>query len=408
MKVKIVLLPRADKNGQHPIYIRVTPKGQKPTYKALALTTSKEDWNPVSCTVKDTAKDFKDINTVLNNLERKCSRYLEDLKNEGKAEPTTNDLLQHLFALNENKSFYKYADEYIANLKNVHTRLTYASPLGHMKKYQKGDLKFSQITLSYLAKLSTWLIGETSEVTAHSYLAMIRAIYRDAVKKGIIRRENDAFFYFTSKKGKSKKKEYLTDDEMLTYQNHYFEPNTGLADVRNAYIFSVNVFGLRIKDLCLLKKKNVQSVTIKVDGEDIIQYRLIYTTSKTQMLRDILLKGQALEIYNLYKDTDSEYIFPFMDRAKKRVNPTNPTNNMIFIYTMNLARKYFNNNLLKGVQLCEINKHITSHSARNKVANSRRDIARYALGHSDSKTTEIYFDDSNDRMLDDVVIYPQK
>jgi integrase/recombinase XerD len=169
--------------------------------------------------------------------------------------------------------------------------------------------------------------------------------------------------------------------------------------VRNYFIFSFNVAGIRIGDLIQLKWKNITA------GR-----RLEYTMDKTGNFKSVMLNEKTERILAYYyregmKPTD--FIFPLLDNDADYSAP-------LYLFNQISSKTAVINKYLKKLaEEGEIEKKLTTHIARHSFADIARkkntniyDI-KNMLGQSSTKITEIYLAsldyESQDEAMKDVL-----
>ena len=204
-----------------------------------------------------------------------------------------------------------------------------------------------------------------------------------SLEKNYFSQDKNPFFAFKLEADRTQKKERLSLEEITKLENLELEKGTREYDARNMFLFSFYCAGVRIGDLIQLTWSNIQ------DG------RLTYEMGKTEKNRSIKLLPKALDILRQYqhkKSHSQDFIFPFLRNDINR-------NNIAYFKKQLEAKAALINKCLKKIAVkAEIEKNLSSHIARHSFADIARkkktsllDIQKL-LGHSSSKTTEIYLE----------------
>jgi site-specific recombinase XerD len=422
-KVKVLL--RTDKplaNDTFPIWIRITHL-RKSSYMATGYSCQEEEWNPESSRLYEskprvTLSQKEDLNPLelknlkktysaikVNSLARKINSEIDKKvrkillttdKLEANEQNLSSKIIKNLLSSQDNgysgKSFIQYWNKQILILEGKEafgTLKTYKSILKELKEgYRKGkDLGFEDINVNLLEDYKGYLIRQGySKNTIHNHLKTFRSILYKAIKEpnqNYFRQADNPFFSFSLQPDRIKKKERLNTEEIKLLQDLDLDRGTRLYDSRNMFLFSFYCAGIRIGDLIQLTWSNVK------DG------RLEYTMMKNGKQRSVKLMPKALDILKLYKKEDNQtehFIFPFLRDNINRVNKA-------YFKSQLEAKAALINKCLKQIaEKAVIKKNLSSHISRHSFADIARkkktsllDIQKL-LGHSDSKTTQIYLD----------------
>ncbi|CAL2108627.1 Phage_int_SAM_5 domain-containing protein [Tenacibaculum sp. 190524A02b] len=217
MRGKLVLDTRANqlrKDG-FPVVINLQYKGKKKPC-TLGINFFKEDWDFEKVEPK---KDKRKILFI-----RKKKVLLEELLLKSLDDPTlTLDVVSTILKGKNNNigasnSFYDFAEFLIEELElqkddkgadKKGNAKVYRNAIKQLKKLQK-SLSFSQINYNFLNSFKNWQLRlDNRKSTIHSYLRTYRAIYNEAVKRGMIKDNtpfDDIFKSLPQKRNRNKKK----------------------------------------------------------------------------------------------------------------------------------------------------------------------------------------------------------
>ncbi len=398
---KIELNSRPNKGSQeHKIMLRITAE-RKHARMALDYSVKKSQFilNPKEQYrhIRQNNPKHAIINSHINDKIQEAKDVAEVLKKEGKV--ITSNTIKQRMVQPKSSNIFDFADSIIAELlKNGNignykkysvVRKVLSEHVGHEK------ITFQEIDAEFLRGFEASLKEQKkSQTTIHGYIKVIRALFYKAIERELIDQNINPFLSYRLKLGKPSR-ERLTMDEIKKIENLELRFGEFIWHVKNAFLFSFYLAGIRVSDILLLKWENVQNG------------RLGYQMHKTGKLHSLKLIDKAKQLLSYYgpKNTD-EYVFPFFSSSIDYSNAT-------FLHNQISSKTALINKYLKDIaRKAGINKKISTHTARHSFA----DIARKktdniynlskTLGHSDLKTTEAYLasfdEDAVDSTLDDV------
>lgn len=250
----------------------------------------------------------------------------------------------------------------------------------------KADLKFADVTVDFLRKYEKWMLAnQKSTTTVGIYLRALRTIYNKAKIDKSLYPFGSGPNKYQIPTGKNIKKA-LTLEEIGKIYNYKVAKGSKMVEFAKDYwMYSYLCNGMNVKDICLLKNKNING--------DII----IFKRAKTQRSKvnsqpiTVSLKPRAKEIIRKWgtKSVSPEsYVFPHlnkdMDAARVR-------------RVIQQVTKNINKYMKKIAKELSIDKEVTTYFARHSFATVLRnsgvsaEFIGDALGHSDIKTTKNYF-----------------
>jgi len=149
-------------------------------------------------------------------------------------------------------------------------------------------------------------------------------------------------------------------------------PDERQSDSIRAFLFQFYIQGMRISDTILFKKT------------DRVGDRAVFRQQKSKGAMSSKMRGAALWIYDYYKDSEGEYLFPFMNGRKNTKNQRESRVAMINRWINQVGPKI-------GIE-----RNITSHMARHAVGRimdekgfSNAEMAAN-LGHRSEKAANTY------------------
>ncbi len=334
------------------------------------------------------------INTDIDDLIQEAKDAVKDLGKENKL-VSASSVKQRMKQENYS-SVIEFGKSVMIGMnenKQVGSAKKYKTLLNRLGEFsESGDLLFIEVTHSFLEKFHRYLISKgNNETTASKYMETFRTIYRKASVEGLTDQLTNPFLNYKIKRGQVNK-DRLNQDEILAIEGLDLPEKSLIWHVRNAFMFSFYCAGIRASDILQMKWRNI------VNG------RLVYQMQKTNRAHSIKLQDQAIAVLELYGPGDSEsYIFPYLSNEIDYSDP-------VFLFNQIGAKTALLNKYLKKIAtIAEIEKNISTHTARHSFA----DIARQktdniytlskSLGHSSIKITEAYLASFDEKAVDDMM-----
>ncbi|WP_347923365.1 site-specific integrase [Pontimicrobium sp. SW4] len=258
------------------------------------------------------------------------------------------------------------------------------------KNYSK--LSFYDIDKFWLNDFEKYLLHTNrSNTTVGIYLRPLRAIFNKAIEENEIEKE---LYPFGKRKyqipASRSVKKTLSKEQLSVLFNS--TPKTKEQQRAKAFwFFSFNSNGMNIKDIALLKFKNIDNDTIKF-------YRAkTQFTSKTDLkLITIYLNDYMKSFIKEYGNTNkhpNNYVFNILSEAMTPEEQRNKIKNFT---------RYINQHLKKLCESIGLPNEISTYYARHSFATSSirkgasMEFMQESLGHKDIKTTQAYFDGFED------------
>ena len=385
-------------NGKYPLKLRVfgsNPRKQK-LYPTIFDLTEKE-YESVWLTSKP-RNEFKELRLKIQEIENTANKVAEKLH------PFSIEQLERkLFRQKSDgiKISYHYNEVIDTRIRNdkLGTADSYKYSEKAIKKFCENSKKtnynkltFYDIDKNWLNDCENYLLSKKLSITTVGiYLRPLRAIFNKAIEEGEIEKELYPFgkskYQIPSSKGTKKT---LAKEELKTLFNSKPE-STYQKTAKAFWFFSFNCNGMNVKDIALLKFKDIDEETIKF-------YR-----AKTRFTSKADLKLITIYQNDYTKSFIKEYC----------VSDKNPDNYVFGILTKSMTSEQqrakikgftrFINQHLKT--LCEsigLPKDISSYWARHSFATTSirkgasMELMQESLGHKDIKTTQAYFDGFED------------
>lgn len=368
------------KDGTCSIYIRVTFQRKKKEYPT-GITMKPAEYDRIMKAQRRKAADLKQYSKLMAFFTKAI------------------DITESLPVF----TFTQFEDQYLSNTeaadtikggferhiqelklqKQIGTAVSYETALKSIEGFKAG-LRYADITVTFLKRYEAAMLKEDkSKATIGIYLRSLRTIMNRA--------DIDRKLYpFGNKKNKyaiptgRNIKKALALEEISRIFSYKAEAGTTKAMAKDYWIFIYLCNGLNVKDLCLLKWKNI-------DG-DFLKYERAKTsrTKKDGKLITVSLKPEAREVLSRWGQpaiNPEAYIFPHLTN-----NMTAEREREIYQQLTKTINKYMK---LIAVEV-KINKELTTYVARHSFATILKnsgvsiEYISEALGHSGTKTTQNY------------------
>jgi integrase/recombinase XerD len=371
--------PKAD--GTCALSLRVTYNGQKRYYKT-GISLTEEDLKKVQG--EKPRREFKEIAFRLSAQEVKAIAVIKGL-----SEFTWNAFELKYLSNTASRNLVKQAFErYVYELRvneRIATSKSYDCAAKSLHAFSQ-KLKFSEITPAFLDQYEKWMLssGRTT-TTIGIYLRSLRTLFNNAIAEGILHKDSYPF-------GKRKyqiptsenKKKALSMEDIRRIYYYYPEPGTTAELAKDLWIFMYLCNGINIKDVCLLKYKN-----IKGDFIEFQRAKTIRTKRNIELIRAHITEDlKTIISKHGLKDQDPDnYIFRVLTKgltADRRFQ------------LINQVTKVINDHLKVIATKLEIEGALTTYVARHSFATTLKrngvstSFIKDALGHSNESTTANY------------------
>lgn len=377
---------KADKDGNFPIYCRITIKGKRMEF-SINKKTNGIAWDDFNSRKK--TKESSEIKAILDNWTTDINNYRRGLLTDGK-EISVVTILNKIKGIDPNKkkhSFLEAVDKCFAlkkskigDILNEETFERYDRTRKYleefiMERYKKKDISFDDLNDSTPDEFEVFLRDKKKckGNTANRYFQRIKKVMKYALKRKLT--SYDPFDGYEIEQT-DPTHVILTEHEIKILFNKKIEIER-LSKIRDFYVFCC-LTGLAFSDLQKLKKSEIEITS---------GARMIASTRKKTNEPFITpIFGYAdIILDKYYKESlknDCEYIFPI------------PTNQKYNAYLKELA------------DICNIDKNLTSHSARHTFgtticADNEFSVEDSALhmGHKKQASTLIYYKVGRERAI---------
>lgn len=300
----ILMLKKAKGDGTCPIWIRLS-EGTKNKYYSSKLWVLPKEWDIESEQIRKNHPNYEYMNALL--LKKR-----NEINNEviGALVRSEKSVIR---AVREGRKergmgyFFKEAQNYLKELaeSSKFTRLSGdKAKINNFYAFIGQDITFKEIDLTLLRKFALHLRNnrKVNERTVMNYMIVIRTVYNRAIQDGLA----DSNDYPFGKRGMRIKlpeseKIGLNVHEVTLLEKAFFKDKPVWNHVKNVWLFSFYLAGIRISDALRLRWK------------DVIDDRLVYQMGKNKKTVSLKLPDKAMDILKQYerqKIANHGYVFP--------------------------------------------------------------------------------------------------
>lgn len=399
---------RKKKNETYPVKLRVySPTLQIARMYSAGLEMTKKQFESVWLTEKPRKVNQEDRN-FLDTIR------VQAVEADKKTEPFTFELFEKKLnrRKGDGKNLVYHYDNQIAQLKELGRYSTAESLSSSLKSFNdylnrdkndeaKKEIKkipFNKITPLFLEKYESWMIEKgKSKTTVGIYLRALRTVFNKAISENDI---SEDIYPFGKKKykipnGKAVKKA-LTKQQLKVLFNA--EPQTPEQQkAKDFWFLSFLCNGINIKDMALLKNKNIKG--------DLIEFERAKTehTTDEQTIISVHLTDYSLSLIEKYRNDDTspeKYVFSIVDN---RMNQESKQRK-IKIFT-----RFVNQHIKLLAKANELPEDISSYYARHTFATlsiqggASIEFVKEAFGHQNITTTQKYFSGFEDETKKQII-----
>ena len=401
--VTSMLNKQREKEGKVQIFIRIYFDGKRTEITTQNYVTISH-WDEKAKRVKDLDPNSHLINVQLDEVKSKITKIY--VKLQALEEEITVQKIRQLYQgkplVEEVKPKHKSICEAFDyhNLKMEETlkvgkvcnktweryKITKNKVVAFMEKqYKVSDMELPAIRLRFVTEFEHYLLttDKLQSNTAHKYIKNLKKIMNMSV--GLDWIPSNPFNQFKCSY-QSPDREILNREELAVVQFKKLGIPR-LEEVRDVFIFCCYT-GFAFSDIFQFEQN---AVTIGLDGE----YWLSTNRQKTGTKESVPLLPVALEIIEKYKN------HPYCVTENKLL----PVN----------SNQRYNSYLKELADICNINKHLTSHIARHTFATTVTlangvpiETVSSMLGHTSIRTTQIYAKVVEEKVSSDMKLLRQK
>ncbi len=296
-------------------------------------------------------------------------------------------------------NIFPYFDNYIKQLEEegrVGTKLSYFYARKALSDFcKKEELSFDKITVDFLKKFEQSIVGDDGSPTTVGYhVRCFKKLYNDAIRDGNAKREaypfgNKQNGLYSPPAPRNIKKALSAADLKAIFS---YDPVPGSSEqyYTDIWKFSYLCNGINMKDICLLKYKNVVGESIEFN-----RAKLATTKRDGKPIQIALIKEtrQIIDRWGSKPELPDTYIFPFLTEG------LSPTDQQTKIKQLTKQVNKYMKDLGKKLEIkAKISTYTARHSYATVLKRSGVNTAYISesLGHSSLKTTESYLDSFED------------
>lgn len=392
--ITIILRSKKLANGEYPIVLRIT-KDKKAKIISLSMSCLKSHWKSGELIKKHPNSSMK--NRIILKQKEKALKIIDEFALDS-IDFTLNQFEAKFRGRKSSKvSVSEFWKEKISDLNKAgrtgNARAYKDVYNSFFKFHQNKSLVFREITPTLLDKYETYLrSNNNTDGGIGVKMRELRALFNDAIKKGVVDEKYYPFkTYKVSKlKGKGIKKA-LTRGEMKLMESIDTDKYPHLLDTKNYMIFSYYMGGINFVDMMKLKWENVQ------------RDRISYIRSKTKGRFNVKMLEPVKQIIAYYKakNRHTNYVFPIL--LKDNLLPMQIENRK----HKTLSR--FNKQLQEIAKIQGVEQNVTSYVIRHSYATNLKfagistDLIGESMGHADVSVTKAYLKEFEDDIIDDAM-----
>ncbi len=391
--VKIILRNKINSQGEKPVVLRII-KDRKIKIINLGLNCKDKDWDNTNNEFKRSCPNHSKRNIVILKLKEKALQIIDNFK----LEDTDFTLSQFEEKFRDKSSTQVTVSEFW--LEKI-ADLNLAGRTGNARAYQgvynsffkfikNKSILFRDITPALLDKYETYLRSRNNTDGGIGVkMREIRALYNDAIKKGVVQKKYYPFeLYKISKlKGRNIKKA-LSREEMKKLESIDTSMLPHLINSKNYMIFSYYTGGMNFADILRLTWDNI-------DGD-----RINYTRAKTKTNFSVQILEPVREVLEYYRkqNKSTKYVFPIL--LSDDLTPIQLENRK------QKTLKKFNKDLKEIARIQGVDKNVTSYVIRHSFATNLKfsgvstDVIADAMGHKSSVITTAYLKRYSNKTID--------
>lgn len=222
MTVKAILRTnrKANKEGQHPVAIRLTHKG-KLRYFHFGIMLKAADWNNDTRKVRATHPMYAKLNDIIETRIQQVEEVAiieEQIRPNISAEELRAVIDREVFGGGETQKrcFVAYGKNWAEKLKKER-RYSYEAKVNtvfnKLQQYHRNrELPFEALTVSYLKQFQAHLKNDlkNSPNTLNSNIKTLKTAYRNAIEEGLAQQAKNPFFIYSVPGKRKVKKTHLS------------------------------------------------------------------------------------------------------------------------------------------------------------------------------------------------------
>ena len=392
--IKIVLRDKQNKEGLYPVVLRVT-KERKVKIISIGMDCELQNWDERSTQFKKNMPNYIQKNIILSNLKQKAWAIIDGFNLED-VDFTLTQFEEKFRGKESSKiTVLEFWEDKIKDLnlagRTGNARAHHDTKTSFFKFCKNQKILFKEITVEVVDKYETHLRANgCTDGGIGVRMRELRAVFNDAIKKGVTQEKYYPFkTYKVSKLKSSGFKKALTREEVRLIENFDEVKYPHLREAKHLFVFSYYTRGMNYADI------------MKLTWSNIIDNKICYSRSKTKGRFIIKILQPVQDILDYYKEVNvkTNYVFPII--LNEGLTPIQIENRKA------KKLKRFNSDLKKIAQLVGIDKSISSYSIRHSYATNLKqlgtsvELISQSMGHQNVSITSAYLKDFEDDIIDD-------
>ena len=234
----------ADRKTQGAVEIRIT-ENRKSYWIATGIRVFRQEWASGQVVNRQDAPELnKRLALIFQKVSSEINRFMEISQSVD-----IEELRRNVWAVVEsgNPAFLEWIEDQIATLRVAYgTRKHYMTLLARLKEWQKIQT-WQDVTVENLYGFDSWLHGRgISDSGVYNYHKCLKALLHRAVEFDRI--ATNPYNRMKIKRGEHENIEYLTEDEMLTFQHMILPYGSNLDVAHDLFVFQMYT-GLPYSDM---------------------------------------------------------------------------------------------------------------------------------------------------------------
>ena len=374
-------------DGTYPIVLQVI-KDRKRKLLSLGYSSYINQWDEENNKPNKKHPNYKELAVLLQKKLYEANKLIIELDEKG--DPyTVEDIIFRLKPNTSNMTVFKYSEALIKKLEKsnkIGNSKVYETTLKVFKKFRKDtDLTFEQLSYRIIKDFEESLLEREIKINSISvYLRTLRSIYNSAIKHKIVQENQYPFKNYKIKNAVTTKRA-ISKNDINKIRAIDLKVGSELDKARDFFLFCFNMRGMSFIDMAYLRNR------------DIVNGRLTYARKKTGQKFSIKLTPEAEKIIKKYSYNDKPdgYVFQILDRKGYEY--------LDYKNALRLTNKKLK--ILGEMAGCSIpiSTYVSRHSWATiaKRAGIPTAVISEGLGHDSEKTTQIYLDSFENKVLDD-------
>jgi len=303
---------------------------------------------------------------------------------ENRGNYTINELSEYYVNHSFNGCFFPFIEHLIKKLRSENRTKTasiYETAKRSFSRFQNGeDIRIDRIDSTLMQRYEAHLKEKGICINSIScYMRALRAIYNQAVKKGLTISKNPFKDVYTGIDKTSKRA--VKEDVILKLRKFDLPKQISLQLAKDLFLFSFYTRGMSFIDMANLTQSNLKNGYI------------VYARSKTKQMLTIKLEKCIEEIIERYRNLSIDnYLLPIYSQKNRD-------------YSSHL--RTYNKRLKRLSEILGLEKPLSSYVSRHSWATIalRKGISvqviSEGMGHENEKTTRIYLASMDQSVIDD-------